>query len=411
MSDLSVVIDANGATAPTFPEILGVPGGTTGLIPAFEAIYGSDTYLGTDSQDYEFLSLLASKINDSNQAVVAAYNSFPPTFAQGAGLSAMVKINGIRRQAPTQSTAEVHLVGQEGTAVVNGAVRDSSGNMWDLPALVTIGVGGVDATATARELGAIRAAAGALNVIATPTRGWQSVTNAADAIPGAPVETDAALRRRQALSVASPAEAIVESIASAVANVDGVTRSRVYENDTAVTDSDGIPGHSIAVVTGGGDGDDIAEAIFLRKPPGIQTFGSTSRVVTDSRGIPLTINFSVLDLVPMTVEVDIDAFSGYVATTGALIQQAVALFLNELDIGEDSYLFDLVAPASLSGQAAVDATGLTQLQLDALKTTFTVVEIRQARDADPPATANVVIDFDEAAEVADAEAQVTITVV
>ena len=112
--------------------------------------------------------------------------------------------------------------------------------------------GEVTVTARAEDIGEIRAAAGDIRNIVTPTRGWQSVNNPTAAIPGAPVETDAELRRRQAVSTALPSLTVFDGTVGAVAQVAGVLRFRGYENDTSVTDDNGLPPHSISLVVEGG---------------------------------------------------------------------------------------------------------------------------------------------------------------
>ena len=57
-------------------------------------------------------------------------------------------------------------------------------------------------------------------------------------------------------------------------------------------DSNGIPGHSIAVVTRGGVANAVAQAIFDKKPPGIGTYGSTTGIAVDAEGGKHTVPFS-----------------------------------------------------------------------------------------------------------------------
>ena len=59
--------------------------------------YGSDAVLTPDSQDGQLLAVFAQAIYDNGQALIAIYNSFSPATAQGAGLSSLVKINGLAR--------------------------------------------------------------------------------------------------------------------------------------------------------------------------------------------------------------------------------------------------------------------------------------------------------------------------
>lgn len=380
MPTLGPTVSATGIVAPSYADILAQ------LRIAFWRIYGTDANLDPDSQDGQWLAAIAEAIYDAGQAAIAVYNQFSPATAQGAGLSSVVKINGLAREVPSRSSAVVTLTGQAGTTINQGVVGDDAGlnTRWALPDVVVIPISGeVDVTATCEVDGAVTAGAGTLSVILTPTRGWQASTNAAEATVGAPVETDAQLRARQSRSTALPAEAIVEGIYGAVANLGGVQRLTIYENDTDSTDGDGIPSHSIAAVVEGGDADEVAQTIADKKPPGTGTAGTTEVVTHDSRGVPNTIRFYVLSDVQLDVQVSITAQEGYVSTTGDALKQAVVDFVNGLAIGEDSYTTRLYTPANLGGAG--------------LGATFVVTDIQQARHGDPLSGADVAIAFNEAA--------------
>lgn len=402
----SLTISATGVSSPDYPTIL------EALTADFQSIYGSDAVLDPDSQDGQLLAIFAKAIYDCQQNVVAVYNSFSPTNAQGVGLSSLVKINGLARLVASYSTVTLTLTGVAGTVINNGVVGDdlSMNTRWALPASVTIPVGGsIVVTATSTDLGSVSAAVGTLVVILTPTAGWQTVTNTAAAVPGAPVESDAALRQRQSLSTGLPALTTLSSIYAAVAALPGVQRLAVYENDTDSADANGITAHSVSVVTLGGDATSIARAIASKKSPGTGTYGSTSVSVTDSHGVVDTIKFYALSVAQLDVTVTVKALAGYQSTTATLIQQAVANFVNSLDIGEDSYYLRLVAPANLEGDNAVNGTGLTEAQLDVLSGTFTVTAVTQARHGNAKSAQDIVIAFNEAAALD--TTNITITVI
>src|SRR5438270_9403277 len=136
LASLAAKIGPSGITAPSFNDIL------QSLIATFQSIFGSDIVLTPDTQDGQWLAVIAMAINDANQTMIAIYNGFLPTYAQGAGLSALVKINGIRRIPSTNSTATVTITGTVGTVINNGIVQDANGNLWNLPASVLIPVSG-----------------------------------------------------------------------------------------------------------------------------------------------------------------------------------------------------------------------------------------------------------------------------
>jgi uncharacterized phage protein gp47/JayE len=395
MTTLAPQISSTGISAPSYADVFAQ------LQNAYWSIYGTDAQLSADTQDGQFLAILAQAIADNNSAIIAVFNAFNLNYAQGAGQSSLVKLLGIRRNIATNSQAPVTVVGQAGTVILGGVVGDNLnlGTQWNLPPSVTIpNSGTIAVTATCSELGAVAAALGTLTVILTPQNGWQTVTNSAAATLGSPIETDSALRQRSGQSTALPAETILESIYGNVANVAGVTRLAIYENDLDIDDANGAPGHSIYIVALGGSIADITAAIAATKSPGTSTYGTTSAVVIDQNGVPDTINFFILTVVQITVDITIKQLNGYNSTIGANIQAAVAGYISGLAIGEKDYLNRLYAPANLSGDAAVAATGLTQPQLDAQSATFNIVSILQSRPSDaPPAVQDVPIAFNEAA--------------
>lgn len=324
-------IDATGISAPAFSDILDF------LKSKYQAIYGPDTYLEDDSKDGQLLAIFASCINDANAVAISVYNGFSPATAQGANLSSVVKINGIARAVASASTVDVTIVGVVGTTITNGVVQDTNQVNWDLPASVTIPPAGqITVTATCEQAGAISAALGTVTTIATPTRGWQSVTNASAASLGNPVEEDADLRVRQASSTALPSLTVLDGIIGAVKAITGVTRVAAYENDTNIIDSNGLPPHVISLVVEGGDATAIANAIAAKKTPGGGTYGTTTVTVNDVYGIPHPINFFRPTPQAITAVVNVKALAGYSTAVGARVQQAISDYVNSVAIGGGS---------------------------------------------------------------------------
>ncbi|MCL6469725.1 MAG: baseplate J/gp47 family protein [Ralstonia sp.] len=328
ITTVAPVISSTGITAPAYSDVIAY------LIAKYQGIYGSDVYLGADSQDYQFLAIQASAINDLNAAIIAGYNGFSPATAQNANLSSVVKINGLARNVPTNSTVDQVIGGTVGTVITNGVTQDGNGNKWNLPATVTIPAAGtITVTATCQTAGAVQAGIGTVNQIATPTLGWQSVTNATAAAAGAAVETDSQLKARQAVSTALPSRTVLEGTVGAVWAVPGVTRITPYENDTSTTDANGIPGNKIYLVVEGGDSTAIANAIAAKKTPGTGTYGTTTITVTDAYGIPHAINFYRPTYDAITCAISLKALAGYTTAIGTAIQAAVSNYINAVVIG------------------------------------------------------------------------------
>jgi len=338
------VIDPAGITAPLFEEVL------LWLQQQYQSIYGNDIDIAPDTQDGQWIAVSAAAIHEANQTIVSTYNAYSPTFAQGVGLSSIVKINGIRRLIATRSTVVLRCIGQAGTIIGGTTVSDNlnQSTLWTLPPGVVIAEDGeIETTATCSVSGAIRAEAHTITEIVTPVPGWQTVDNPNPASAGDPVESDAELRRRQTFSVANPAQSVVEGIQGAIGNLFGVQRVMVYENPTSTVDTNGIPAHSMAAVVQGGDIDQIIQAIGLRKTPGSPTYGTTTKIYIDSRGIPCLINYFELQLVPITIEITLRAMLGYTEAIGNALMAQVIQYITELPIGYDSYLTKLIAATQL----------------------------------------------------------------
>lgn len=303
---LSAKVTAEGISAPDYQTILST------LISYFQQIYGSDAYLEPDSKDGQMVALMALAIHDANNMAITVYNCFSPATGYGAALTSNVKINGISRKGATNSTVDLLLTGTAGTTIINGSVKDGNNVIWRLPASVVVGVDGtVMATARCSVSGAVAALAGTITEINTPTRGWVSVINPAAATVGSPAETDAELRIRQSQSVALPSITPFEALDGAVSNVAGVTRHKLYENDTGSEDGNGLPPHSVAVIVDGGDVTDIAQAIRGNKGQGTATHGTTSVTVPDKYGNPHVIKFSRSSDVPVYARIKLKVFTGY----------------------------------------------------------------------------------------------------
>lgn len=370
LSTLAATVSATGISAPTMDQIL------SSLQASYQSIYGSSVYLGPDSQDGQWLGVIAQAIHDCNDSAIFVFNQFNPSFAIGTGLSSVVKINGLLRENSSNSTTNVTLVGQAGTILNNCLVGDNLnlGTQWAIPNGTKIPVSGqVTATVTCLTEGAVSVPANSLVSILTPYPGWQTVTNGTNPVTlGAAVESDATLRQRQSVSVAIPAQTVLASIQGGLANVTGVTRVQLYKNDTNSTDANGAPPHTITAVVAGGDSVTIAETISLYKTPGVPTYGTTTEVVFDSVGIPSTINFFILEEIPIAALIQVNPLTGYTTNAATQIENSIAYLINEFSIGETAYCGRLWGPANLAGDAATNATGQTQAALDAVSSTYSL---------------------------------------
>jgi uncharacterized phage protein gp47/JayE len=311
--------------------------------------------LATDSEIWSNLDELGQK----------AYNSKDPNKASGTDLDILAAITGTKRGVGTQSTASVTITGTDSTVILAGSLVESTenGEQWTIDADVTIS-GATAATVTAVNFGAITASAATITKIVNPQSGWASVTNAAPATAGQNPDTDAELRIERNNGVGLPGQNQIDSTFSAIANVEGVARVSILENDSiSPTDPDGLPIHSTAILVEGGDDNEVAEAIYFKRNPGpiqhqtsnpvivpviSEVTGNTKNIVFNRPDpVDITVVYNITDdgTLPANIEQLIkDATIEY--TNGELLDADCGFNQTGFGIGEDVHAGRFYTPAN-----------------------------------------------------------------
>lgn len=168
-------------------------------------------------------------------------------------------------------------------------------------------------TVICTENGVNEQEANTITTIVTPVLGLDSSTNPLAASPGRLEETDEELRIRFRNTKLERSSNILDSLYSAILNIDGIEEVKIYENDTSITDSNGVLGHSFLPVILGGSSQMIAETIWENKPIGILSQGDTTVVITDAQGFSHNISFKRPD--PTTIYIELDISLDSEATT------------------------------------------------------------------------------------------------
>lgn len=332
-------IDETGIHIPLYTEIRDY------LLEQACGIFGDDLYLENDSQDYQLICAFAEKMNDVNELAMQVYNNRGPLTSIGSGLDGVVKLNGIKRKEQTHSICPVIISGNPGTKIYNGIVKDTNDEKWNIGNVVIPESGQIEVMATCRSAGPVYADANTIIRIVTQTQGWLSVTNQVNATPGREIEADAILRSRQAISTANPSKTVMQGILGGIAAILNVTRYRGYENDTNVPDKHGIPGHSISFVVEGGQEEEIAQVIYLRKTPGSGTYGDVEVQIEDSTLEQPPIRFFRPKYINVFVQISVHPFPGFVSQTPVDIQKNICDYLNSIRIGEKLTVSALYVPA------------------------------------------------------------------
>jgi uncharacterized phage protein gp47/JayE len=314
----------------------------------WQSALGANIDVDADSPDGQIIGALAEMFANLDDIAEATYNGLLPDGAMGDFLARLVKLNGISKNVGAYSTVACLFEGTAGTVIPTTALIRSTEEQdttvtWSPMATVTIGGGGTQiGTVQCNTMGDKQAAAGTLTKIQTVISGWTAVGNAADATRGYLSETDERLRARRGRSVAAPSQSITDGVYAALVNLDNVSQVVVWENeqDTAKTMPGGslVP-HSIFAIVDGGDQDEIANAIWLRKSGGCTMMGDVARTVADAQGHLHTIRFSRPTDVDVYIELDVTKRAGWIDGSETMIAEAIVAASEEpgaVPIGGDS---------------------------------------------------------------------------
>lgn len=231
---------------------------------------------------------VARKRTIENMALLA--NMFNPNQAYGIFLDSIASLFGVERVGASRTRVVCSLSGTANTVIPQYAqAQDTNGNIYYLENEVTIGAGGtVTGFFLSLNKGAIECPAGTLTQIVTAVLGWDSITNGSDGEVGTEGESDTEVRQNLPTQQYQ-GKALVDSIKSAILEVDGVKSAFVKDNPngssitiTNTRDSSRnitLPAHSLYVCVDGGEDEDVAKAIYNTRSLGCAYASSNNEVV------------------------------------------------------------------------------------------------------------------------------------
>ena len=259
------------------------------------------------------------------------------------------------------NAGRAYVVITAGTSAGSGGPTTTSSDITDGTVhwrYIGEGTGAVDVAAEAVETGPTVAVSGSINEIETPIAGWQSVINLLDADLGSDIETDEHLRVKRELELSRAGSSPIDAIRAELLDVSGVTNVTVFENDTDVTDVDGIPPHAVEALVQGGDDQDIFDRLLASVAGGIATYGNTTGTATDDAGIDHTVKFTrpTEKLVYVTITIIKDP-SAYPLDGDAQVEAAIVAFGDAQATGKNVVSSSVGAQAfSVTGVLDVTST-------------------------------------------------------
>lgn len=334
-----------------------------------------DANLNTESDAVlgQLNGIYAAALAELWELVEEVYQSAYADTASAQSLSYASALFGVIRQVATKAELDVHLEGTVSTSVPAGTQCYPDGDadsVFQTTAPAVIAEQGtpdyVAVTMQAVTAGsATTASAGDTLIISTPVSGLADITTdgSSPLLVGLDEETDGELRLRREQSLALAGASTVDAIRSDMLTVEGVDSCTVFENPTAVHDSDGLDPYAIEVLIYSSAApapaaQDLADQIWASKPAGTQVEGGFGEYATDAAGNTHLMRWSFPTTVRAYVAVTLTAGVDYVGDSGTA--DAIETWaLANLTVGRDVYASDIInVVADLQGVTSVDVTAV-----------------------------------------------------
>lgn len=307
-------------------------------------IFGEDIDTSDTTPLGKFLRITAYQDTRIEEVAEQIYYSRFPNYASGVSLDRLCVFAGISRNPAIASEYIIKAYGIAGKSIPYGfLVSTEEGIVFYNTENDIIFNSKGEATFTARctDTGKIgNVPYTEIKTIVNPDVNITDIEATAQTTIGEEIESDFSLRQRFNLTKEGLGACNESAILAAVLSVPEVTSADIIVNDTNDNDSEtNLPPHTFKVIVTCPYSayQSVAEAIFSRKPIGINSMGSISRVVTDVSGKSRTVNFSVPANVTINISVvvKVDA-SVFVASDGTEeIKNNIEDYINGLGTGND----------------------------------------------------------------------------
>lgn len=215
----------------------------------------------------------------------------------------------------------------------------------------------------ALEAGTIYRESNTVNQISPTPGGFISLNNATSFSDGSDVETDNEYKLRALSTTPESSKATRPAVISALLNVEGVQKVKIFSNNTDETDQNGVPKYRFEPVVYGGITQDISQALYNTIALSNNTYGNTFLdIPTEDDGVE-RIYHSKAAANSYTVRVKYQGKSLNAAEQDQ-IRRAIKSITEDLSIAATVY--NLQLQAAVSG--SVGASRFTRLTVEVKRT-------------------------------------------
>ncbi len=307
----------------------------TGVQADINAAFGGNLNPGLTTPQGQIASSETAIIGDSNATFLYFTQQMDPAYSSGRMQDGLGRIYFMTRIPAASTVVQVTCTGLVGVVIPAGSaqLQAADGNIYIASTTATIpSSGSVVVQFYCQTTGPIAAPAQTFTIYKT-IPGWDSAISSSAGVLGNLVESRAAFELRRQQSVALNSVSTNDAILSNVLAVPGVLDAYVVDNPTnspATIGGVSIGANALYVAAYGGVSSAVAQAIYLKKPPGIPYYaGNTTVTVYDPNttygAFPpsYSVVYETPTATPVYVAVTIKNSAQVPSTALALIQAAV----------------------------------------------------------------------------------------
>lgn len=328
------MLDEYGFKRPTYEEIL------EDLQQKTLEKLGYDMNVSETGNVGKLLMIMAYMFDKAWQDMEGSYFSAFVTTAIGDSLDRVGTLMGVTREMQQHADVSVTFTGTVGYTIPTGFAVSTNDNLifYTLSDAVITDNGTVAVMAQCEDSGEVgNIEAGEITLIVNPVADVTNVTNYSSATGGKDKENDAEFRERMLAGLGTTKGSTIDAMLVEIMALPDVMSAAILSNDTDEI-VDNRPPHSFEAFVYGGVQGEIANAIFLKKPIGIQSLGNLSTTINDMAGNPHIIRFSRPTMKQVHVKATLTITDQFATTDD--VQTAIIKYIGGLD-SDQAYYYGL----------------------------------------------------------------------
>lgn len=298
---------------------------------------GYDVNVSETGNIGKLLMIMAYMFDKCWMDIESSYFSAFVSTATGSSLDRVGTLMGVSRELQQQAEVSVTFTGTVGYTIPTGFAVSTNDNLvfHTLSDATITNDGTVAVMAQCEETGEIgNVDAGEINIIVNPVSDVTSVINYNAASGGKDKENDAEFRERMLEGLGTTKGSTIDAMLVAILELKGVMSAAIISNDTDEAVG-GRPAHSFEAFVYGGTQGEIANAIFEKKPIGIQSLGTLETSINDVAGNPHIIKFSRPTMKQVYVKATLNITDQFSTTDD--VQTAIIKYIGGLDADQAYY--------------------------------------------------------------------------